>query len=277
MIWKSALPHSDNASIVSRRAGGSVADTVQRESSFDRGLRVLILVAAQGEVTAEEIADREGIPLSSVYRYLRTLRRHDLVEEHDGRYIAGWRLLDLGGQELAHSRLAEIASPVLHQLVDTTGETAVITVRVGHHAMCLRQVESPKAIRYAFRINQLLPLYAGAGQRILLAFTPPPVIRQVLAEPMRRHTTRTPTVEQLESSLEQMRREGFAVSFGELFSGAVAMAMPVIAGGEVVCALALAGPEARCTESWRRNAFHALRDATQALGSSLEDRSTRRP
>ncbi|MGH8828407.1 MAG: IclR family transcriptional regulator [Jiangellaceae bacterium] len=242
-------------------------------SSFDRGLRVLVQIAERGEAAADELAASLDIPLSSVYRYLKTLRGYDLVEENDGRYIPGWRLLELSGQHLAHARLAEVASGILHDMVDKTGETAVITVRVGHQAMCLRQVESTHPIRYAFRINQLLPLYAGAGQRVLLAFAPPPVIRRVLDQPMPKLTDNTMTPEAVRAELEQIRRTGLAVSHGELNSGAVALAMPVAAGGEVLCALALAGPESRCTERWRRAARRTLAEATDTLGQALDRRT----
>ena len=239
-------------------------------SSFARGLRVMIGVAERGEASAEELANDSQIPLSTVYRYLKTLRSVDLVEEHGGRYIPGWRLLELSGRHLAHSKLVEISSSVLSDIVDLTGETAVLTVRVGHQAMCLRQVESSHAIRYAFRINQLLPLHAGAGQRVLLAFAPPSVVKRVLEVPLRKFTDQTHTVDQIRADLEQIRRTGIAVSRGELNPGAVAVAMPVVAGGEVLCAICLAGPENRCDERWRKAAHKALVDATARLARAIE-------
>jgi DNA-binding IclR family transcriptional regulator len=238
--------------------------------SFQRGLNVLISVAESGETRVEQIAADAGIPVSTVYRYLRTLRELDLVEERSGTYAAGWRLLELSGQHLTHTRLVELGHPLLQELTDATGETAVLTVRVGSQAMCLRQTQSPYPVRMAFRINQLLPLYAGAGQRILLAHAPRPVIDRVLSRPMRTITDRTPDRARLAREMARIRTSGFLISHGELNDGAVAVAVPVTATGEVVCALTVAGPEARCRPAWQRQARTRLRAAAVRLAEILE-------
>ncbi|TAM88864.1 MAG: IclR family transcriptional regulator [Jatrophihabitans sp.] len=241
------------------------------QSSFSRGLSVLVAVAENGDVSVEDVAAELGMPLSTAYRYIRTLRDFELVEEHEGRYVPGWRLLELSGQHLTHARLAEIGASVLRDVVDTLSETAVLTVRVGSQAMCLRQIESPHPIRYAFRINQLLPLHAGAGQRVLLAYAPATVIQRVLASPLPRYTGHTHDRERLRHDLEHIRSTGAAVSHGELNAGAVAVAAPVYAGGEVVCSLTVAGPESRCgTKSWPAHALASLRAAADTLSLALE-------
>lgn len=249
--------------------------TTQRqagEASFHRGLRVLIAVAESGEARADQVADDAGIPLNTVYRYLRTLRELDLVEERDGSYVPGWRLLELAGQDLVQTRLVELGHSFLRELVHSTGETAVLTVRAGTHALCLRQVESPQPVRMAFRIGQLLPLYAGAGQRMLLAHAPEPVIERTLAQPMRHLTDRTPSRSVLRREIEQTRRRGYTISCGEYYDGALAVAVPVFSGGEVVCSLTVAGPVPRCGPMWRNAARAKLAEASYRLAGVLENR-----
>lgn len=239
-------------------------------ASFERGLRVLMSVAESGEARVNEIADEVDIPLSTVYRYLRTLRELELVEERDGSYVPGWRLTELSGRDLTRTRIVELGHPLLRELMEVTGETAVLTVRVGTRAMCLRQVETHKAIRMAFKINQLLPLYAGAGQRVLLAYAPQAVIDNVVDRPLRHFTDRTLDRSQVVTELEQVRRSGFLVTLGELAEGAAAVAVPVFCGGEAVCALTVAGPRSRCGKSWRTHARGALVSAARELTGILE-------
>lgn len=260
-----AAPHESDETPTTARTAASGAGV-----SFQRGLSVLISVAESGETRVEQIAADAGIPVSTVYRYLRTLREFDLVEERSGTYVPGWRLLELSGQHLTHTRLVELGHPLLQELTDATGETAVLTVRVGSQAMCLRQTQSPHAIRMAFRINQLLPLYAGAGQRILLAHAPRPVIERVLCQPMRTITAHTPDRGRLAREMERIRASGFLISQGELNEGAVAVAVPVSATGEVVCALTVAGPDSRCSPAWRRQARDRLQAASTRLSEILE-------
>lgn len=248
-----------------REAGGA---------SFHRGLRVLICIAEAGEIRADQVAEETELPLSTVYRYLRMLREVELVEERGGSYVPGWRLLEISGQHMTHTKLVELGDRILRDLAETTGETAVLTVRVGAQAMCLRQVESHHPIRMAFRINQLLPLHAGAGQRMLLAHAPSTVIQRVLEPPLRHITASTLDRAEVIKEIEQTRRNGFLVSRGELAEGAVAIAVPVFANGEIACSLTVAAPEERCDRSWLTQTQATLRMASQELGKVLEQRTT---
>jgi DNA-binding IclR family transcriptional regulator len=253
------------------------ADNARSEpggASFLRGLKVLIAVAESGEARADQVAADVGVPLSTVYRYLRTLRDLDLVEERDGSYVPGWRLLELSGQDLAHTRLVELGHSFLREIAQATGETAVLTVRAGTHAVCLRQVESQHPIRMAFKIGQLLPLYAGAGQRMLLAHAPQAVVERVLNQPLRHLTDHTLDRAAIARELQQIRRNGYLVSHGEIAEGAIAVAIPVFAGGEIVCSLTVAGPEARCGNVWQSNARATLVEVANRLVDVLDDRPT---
>jgi DNA-binding IclR family transcriptional regulator len=240
-------------------------------ASFLRGLNVLISVAESGEVRADEIAEDLGVPLSTVYRYLRTLRGLDFIEERDRSYVPGWRLLELAGLDVARTRLVELGHSVLREVSQATGETAVLTVRAGTRALCLRQVESHHPIRMAFRIGQLLPLYAGAGQRMLLAHAPTAVVQRVSEQPQWQTTDRTLPPGTILRELEQIRRNGYLVTHGELSEGAVAVAVPVFAGGEIVCSLTVAGPETRCGPSWLPQARASLTAAARRLADVLDD------
>ncbi|RBY76833.1 IclR family transcriptional regulator [Geodermatophilus sp. TF02-6] len=248
---------------------GQGADT--SGASFLRGLSVLITVAESGEARADSIATELGIPLSTVYRYLRTLRELDLVEERDRSYVPGWRLLELAGLDATRTRLVELGHSVLREISQATGETAVLTVRAGTRALCLRQVESHHPMRMAFRLGQLLPLYAGAGQRMLLAYAPAAVVQRVFEQPQWQTTDRTLPPAAILRELEQIRRSGYLVTHGELSEGAVAVAIPVFAGGEVVCSLTVAGPEIRCGPAWLSQARASLAAAGRRLAEVLDD------
>lgn len=231
----------------------------------------MVRIAATGEVSVEELAADLGIPVSTVYRYIKSLRELSLIEEFHGSYTPGWRLLDLSGQHLTHTRLAEIGVSVLESIVESTSETAVLAVRSGLHAICLKQVSSPHPLRYAFKINQLLPLHAGAGQRTLLAYAPEAVIEKVLEQRFPRFTERTPSRGALLEYLKQIRDTGYAISRGELSQGAIAIARPVFSGGEIVCSLTVAGPESRCSSNaWSHRALQALSKAAELLSGALE-------
>ncbi|GAA4377790.1 IclR family transcriptional regulator [Paeniglutamicibacter cryotolerans] len=249
-------------------------------SSFERGLKILAEIASSGETTVDDVALKLGIPVSTAYRYFKVLRDQDFVAEDDGRYRAGRTLLNISGQPVAQSLLSEVGNAVLRSIVDRVGETAVMIVRVGDHAMCLRREEPDKALKYTFAVNELLPLYAGAGQRMLLAWAPQEVLHQVLSGPMARFTNHTLTREQILASIPQIRASGLVLSRGELEEGAVSIAVPVFSRGEVVCSLNVAGPENRCgSKLWIASTLKVMRAAannlTDSLQSSTPNKSTR--
>ena len=237
-------------------------------TSLERGLRVLLAVSDRGSVRVDSLVDQVGLPASTVYRYLRTLRELGLVEETEGWYQPGERL-GKPGRAVSNGTLAWAAKPILRTLAADTGETALITVRAGMSALCVEQVESPRHMRMAFEIGQVLPLQAGAASRVLLAYAPPDVIERALASSLTAYTPSTPDAGKLRRQLENIRATGFATSRGEFIAGAFAVAVPVFHGDTVVAGLALAGPAGRCTHKWQVAARPALGEAARSLSSLL--------
>ena len=138
------------------------------------------------------------------------------------------------------------------------------------HAVCVHQVESEHAVRLAFRIGQALPLYAGAGQRTLLAHAPPEVVQAVFDGEFQQFTPNTPTRENLAKRLASTRLSGIATSRGEYSPGGVAIAAPVFCNGALVCSLTAAGPDTRCGPQWQSRTRPVLQRLSEALGADLE-------
>ncbi|WP_427006178.1 IclR family transcriptional regulator [Pseudarthrobacter sp. H2] len=239
-------------------------------TSFERGLLILSEVAEAGDTTVERVALKLGIPISTTYRYFHQLREHGFVQEDAGIYRPGRALLALSGRHLTQSHLAEVGTAVLRSVVDAVGETAVLIIRVGTQALCLRRAEPDKAFKFTFAVNELLPLTAGAGPRTMLAWAPSDVVRQVLDGDLPRFTDNTPSAEQIQLSLAQIRTSGWVVSRGELDPGAISVAVPVMLDGEAVCALNVAGPEGRCgSRAWLNSTLETMNEAAENLAASL--------
>ena len=237
--------------------------------SLDRGLALLRAVLETGPARADELAQTAGIPLSTAYRYLRTLRNQGFVVDSGGLVATGPLLAQSSGR-IGRSELASIAAPALKRLAELTDETSVLAVRAGLHAVCVQQVESRHAVRLAFRIGEALPLYAGAGQRTLLAHAPPEVIRAVLEGELEQFTPNTPTAENLAKRLDSTRLSGIATSRGEYSLGGVAIAAPVFCRGQIVCSLTAAGPDTRCGPRWQARTKPILQELGEGLGADIE-------
>ena len=96
-------------------------EEAQEDTSFARGLRLLLAIADRGEIRADELSGLLGSPVSTVYRYLRTLA-FDLTPLRISRdyrlvYIGQW-ILEPGAmrvEEGAHGAeaLSDTAAPTV--------------------------------------------------------------------------------------------------------------------------------------------------------------------
>jgi IclR family acetate operon transcriptional repressor len=241
------------------------------DTSFARGLRILLTIADRGEVRAEELSALLETPASTVYRYLRTLMEFGFVDRRDGRYLIGPRLVIGSGSNVTSEQLIRVADPVLRHLATETGETAVMMRRIGLSAVCLHQVESSNALRVAFETGAMLPLHAGATNRVLLAFALPEIVDEVMAAGLEAITPDTPTEATLLETLEDIRTTGIGRSEGELISGTVGIAAPVFREGAIVGAVGVVGPVDRCGLAWRSRVSRLLPDAARTIMDGLTD------
>lgn len=242
-------------------------EEAQEDTSFGRGLRVLLTIADRGEIRADELATLLETPLSTIYRYLRTLADFGFVDRQDAGYRLGPRLMIGSGATVTAEELIRAADPVLRLLVEETGETALIVRRIGLAAVCLHEVQSPHPLRVAVAPGTSLALDAGAPGKALLAFAPEDVLDE-LAGPDGSGLGEA-AIARLRAELTRIVAAGLAQSVGEGVPGAVALAVPILRNDGIVAAVALLGPEQRCGLAWRRRAARLLREAASAVARGL--------
>lgn len=240
------------------------------DSSFARGLRVLLTVADRGDVRADELGAILDTPTSSIYRYLRTLTEFGFVERSDeAGYRLGPKLRIESGERITGEQLIRTSDPILRDLAERTGETAVISRRIGLSAVRLHQVESSHPLRVILDQGTALPLHAGALAKVLLAYAPDEVTGQVLAHDLPRLTDATPGLDTIRDELAAIREAGISVSEGEAIVGSVAVAAPILLQDGIAAAIGVVGPAARCGRSWRTSASKRIVKAAAAVAEAL--------
>ncbi|WP_335340176.1 IclR family transcriptional regulator [Collimonas arenae] len=145
--------------------------------------------------------------------------------------------------------LVRVARSHLRDIGGICNENVQVRVRDGLEMVCVARWESTQAIRVHTDVGNRRPLYAGASGKVLLAHAPQSVQQAVLGGTLTRFTDNTIIDRQLlEQELQQVLAQGYAVSYAERSSGAVAIAAPIMdADGEVIAALGIAGPASRIT------------------------------
>jgi DNA-binding IclR family transcriptional regulator len=241
-------------------------EEAQEDTSFARGLRVLLTIADRGEIRADELSALLGSPVSTVYRYLRTLAEFGFVDRSGAGYRLGPRLIIGSGANVTAEELIRISDPVLRLLEEETGETALIVRRIGLVAMCLHEVPSRQPLRVTIAPGESLPLQGGAFGKALLAFAPPEIQDEVIgldAPPG------VPDPERLRADLAEVVTSGVARSVGEVLSGAVAIAVPIFRHDGIVAAIGVTGPESRCGLAWRTRVAKLLPGAAGSIVGAL--------
>jgi DNA-binding IclR family transcriptional regulator len=242
------------------------------DTSFARGLRVLLTVADRGEIRADELSSLLDTPISTIYRYLRTLTEFGFTERNEAGYRLGPRLVIESGEQVTAEALIRAADPILMDLAERTGETAIISRRVGLAAMRLHQVESAHPLRVSLDAGATSPLHAGALSKVLLAFAPSDVLDAVIASGLPTLTATTPDEARLRADLAAIVDAGFAVTEGESIVGSVAIAAPILRSDGIVAAVGVVGPSSRCGRRWRRLAERLVPEAARAIATAIDDR-----
>lgn len=248
-----------------------------RNATADRAIDVLLLFNEEQPVlTAEEVSARLGMPRSTTYRYLQSLRSYGLVEENDssGGFRLGPSIFRLARVARLGLGLLEIALPVMRDLVAQTGETALLTRRTDSHVVCIERVESTQRVRLSYERGHVLPLHAGASAKVLLAFLEPDEIETILkSSPLPRYTERTMTdPDTLRRQLEVIRARGYAMSEGEVDAGVRGVAAPIFdTNKRVVAGLSVAGPAFRIDDAVLPDVIRAVQEAANRISLRLRE------
>jgi len=245
-------------------------EEASEDTSFARGLKVLLTVADRGEVRADELSVALQLPVSTVYRYLRTLGTFGFVERHGPGYRLGPRISIGSGAVVTAETLLRVAQPVLTRLVEESGETAAVMRRVGTTAVCLAQVESPHPLRVALSLGATLPLHAGAPAKVLLAYAPVEILDEVVGQGLEPITRGTPDEARLREDLAAILADGSAESTAESIAGSTSVAVPILVSDGIVGTLCLVAPTARANPAWTRRAHRLLRDARRTVEAALD-------
>ena len=239
------------------------------DTSFARGLRVLLTVADRGEIRADELGALLDTPVSTIYRYLRTLADFGFVDRQGAGYRLGPRLIIGSGATITSEELIRAADPVLKLLVEETGETAVIARRIGLTAVCLDEAPSHHPLRVTIEPGTSFPLHAGALSKVLLAYAPAEILDEVIGTGLAPLTSGTPTEERLRLDLAEIVTTGLARSEGEALSGTVTVGAPVMRDDGIVAAIGVVGPVSRCGLAWRARVARLLPSAALEVARRL--------
>ncbi len=240
-------------------------ETVPRDikyvQSLERALTILEVMAKAGEpVTVTELAEKVNLKVSTVHRLLTTLLHRGYVDQEaeTSKYQVGFKVLEIANAVYSFSDIRTIARPYLEELVERCNETANLAVLDESEIVYIDQVESQNYIivKMFARVGNRGPVHCTASGKALLACLPEDRLEQVLSEiTFKKYTHETITTpEALKKELERVRREGFALDWGEMEDYVRCIAAPVFNyEGKAVASIGISGPSNRITSHYMKN------------------------
>jgi len=220
----------------------------------------ILSAAATGPAALSDLVSRTGIPRATAHRLAVALEVHRLlVRDGEGRFRPGPRLTELAAS--AADPLIERAVEVLAWVRDTSGESAQLYRRDGRERVCVAAAERTTGLRTTVPIGARLPLTAGSGAQVLLAWEAPETVAGLLV-----HAAFS------DRTLAEVRRRGWAQSIGQREAGVASVSAPVFSARtgplrRVVAAISVSGPIDRLGRSPGQRLAPILATAAQRLAA----------
>ena len=218
-------------------------------STLDRGLRILELLAgdeAKSGLTLTELGRALGMPRSTLFRFLATLRARGYIDRDPvtDRYRLGSRVLTIAGAFLDNLDIRHVARPALQALCDRTHELVHLATLDHGEVVTIERIEGKHPVSLQTGVGARRPVYCTASGKAILACLPTETVDRILATGMTVYTPRTITSPALmHEHLAEVRRLGYAVDDEERIEGVRCAAAPILDhDGNVVGAISVAAP-----------------------------------
>jgi DNA-binding IclR family transcriptional regulator len=197
---------------------------------LDKAVGVLQTIA-ESPCGLAELCERTGLPRATAHRLATGLEVHRLLaRDGEGRWRLGPAVTELAAH--VNDPLLAAAAVVLPRLREITGESVQLYRREGTTRVCVAALEPPAGLRDTVPVGARLPMTAGSGAKVLLAYSDPTTQQAVL--PAAKFTKR---------ALGEVRRRGWAQSVAEREPGVASVSAPVRdARGVVIAAISVSGP-----------------------------------
>lgn len=244
--------------------------------SVDATLRLLQLLRDGGSVRLKDAAVEIGVSPSTAHRLMAMLvYRGFAVQDEAKRYWPG-PSLGAGPAGVTWTReLREVAQPSLEALVNRTGETANLMIRVGANVRFITTIESARVLRVTDRRGVVLPARHASGGKALLAELDRPTLDRLF-----RSAGADVAGDFIEShdyaaflaELDHAHRSGFATNIEETEGGVGAVGAALHdSTGTAVAAISLAIPVRRLRARPDPGMVDALLGARREIEAALAE------
>jgi IclR family KDG regulon transcriptional repressor len=257
-------PNQRNYSIIT---GRSTADSTSLRRATD------ILNCLSNDInTITDISGYLGYSTSTVHRLLHNLNTLGWViqDKNNHKYYLGPMVNQLSSNQIAaHKYLIMHAVREMTHLSTITGETVSLAIMFKLHHMLLHEISSKYELKITEESKMLNPVYIGATAKMLLSQLADKEIKAILKHVKDDRNIGKCANNQsgLMAQIEEIRQQGYCVTFGERIPGALCISTPI---NNYICpaTLNILGPEDRLKPNVR-NYIKELQTSTGRVSDDI--------
>jgi DNA-binding IclR family transcriptional regulator len=221
-----------------------------QETSLDKALNVLEMIAQAGDTRLSTLAAETGYPPATIHRILGVLVRRRYVRQDPStkRYMLSLKCLDIFSRVKDNLEIITAARPVLQKVVENTGETANLVCFENMEAVYIDQISNTKSLLRMFtRVGARVPLHSSGVGKAFLAGRPQKEVLEYFRSAKRVPYTKNSLVKEDEffRDLEETQARGYAVDREEFEDGVGCIAAVITQNGQVAGAMSISGPSSR--------------------------------
>ena len=231
---------------------------------------------AEAPVTANEIAERTGLPKATVYRLCDQLQSANLIRRQLGGrgYVPGKDLVDLARSVLSGRAIYATRHAILTRVAKEIGETCNLVAPEGTGMVYWDRVETEWPLRLQLPIGTRVPYHATASGKMYLASLPENHCTQLLSEiELQAYTDKTLTSpKKLHDHLKSIQEQGYSLDDEEFITGMTAVAVPVNdRNNRYVASLAVHAPKSRMSIAEARRHVGILNEAATRISTGIPE------
>lgn len=239
--------------------------------SIDRAMSIIHILRSdphRNEWSISELSKRTELPISTMHRLLNSLIDHGLVIQNPNtkHYKIGLLWMEIGLQVLESIDYRNVARPIMEDLALDVKESIYLNIQDGNFGMTIELVDSPLKVRIAETLGIRSPLNVGAPNKAILSF----LKEEERADIIKKLGLTDEETIQLKETIEEVRRNRYAMSNSERTEGTISIAAPIFGyGNKVLAAVSINGPDFRITEESLPQLVEKVKMAAEQISNRI--------
>lgn len=240
--------------------------------------RVIALLRTLAEnnhnLTLSDVATRLGLAPSTTHRLVALLVSEGLIARDPATktYYCAAEFVRIASLVKHTSSITDLAEPLLRHLVERFNETTLLCLYLEKQRRytIVSVRHGTELLRYDVKENVPLEMAWGATARSILAYLPESDINAILSEAGAAATGEQVKPKIINVELEEIRRQGYAITSGQRIPGSIGIGAPVFGtAGNVLGSICITVPRERFSPERESEYGKALIEQAVKLSQSL--------